>query len=279
VALTSDGRYLLAVAGSGAYVISAVKAEDGAGSAAVLGTLSGPPGNPANEVLASAAGFAFISFQNDGDVAVFDLAQAIAGGFGPAGYRGLIRLGARSEPQGMAQSPDRRWLYVTGESPDGRLYVVDMTQAETDPERAVASSAAAGCGTARVIVSADGSDVWVTDRDSNALVAFSAARLISDPAQALVARVGVGQSPLGLSFVNGGKQIVVADADLHNVPGADNLALISTQQALQGKPGALRGLISTGLVPRELATEPAGAQLVTDFGSGQLQAIDARSLP
>jgi DNA-binding beta-propeller fold protein YncE len=279
VALTADGRYLLAVEGNGAYVISVAKAEEGADSGAMLGTITGPPGNVANEVLASTAGFAFITFQNDGDVAVFNLSQAIAGGFGNAGYRGLIRLGAQSQPQGMALSPDGRWLYVTGESHDGRLYVVDTRQAEKDPLRAVRSSAAAGCASARVVVSADGSDVWVTDRDSNALVAFSAARLLSDPAQALTARVGVGQTPLGLSFVDGGKQIAVADANLHNVPGADNLALISTQQALQGNPGALLGFISTGLVPRELTTEAAGTLLVTDFGSGRLQAIDAGSLP
>ena len=30
----------------------------------------------------------------------------------------------------MAQSPDGRWLYVTGESQNGRLYVVDMSKAE-----------------------------------------------------------------------------------------------------------------------------------------------------
>jgi DNA-binding beta-propeller fold protein YncE len=89
----------------------------------------------------------------------------------------------------MAQSPDGRWLYVTGESQDGRLYVVDMHKAETDPQHdAVHSSAAAGSAPARVIVSADGSVVWVTDRDSNALVGFSSANLLTNPAHSLVAR-------------------------------------------------------------------------------------------
>jgi DNA-binding beta-propeller fold protein YncE len=180
----------------------------------------------------------------------------------------------------MAQSPDGQWLYVTGESQDGRLYVVDMKKAETDPQHAVQSSAAAGCSPARVVVSADGSDVWVTDRDSNALVAFSATELTGDPSHSLIARVAVGQTPLGLSFVNGGSEILVADANLHNVGGADNLALISTQMALQGKTGALRGFISAGRVPRELAAEPGGHTLLsTDYGSGQMQAIEVGSLP
>jgi DNA-binding beta-propeller fold protein YncE len=131
-----------------------------------------------------------------------------------------------------------------------------------------------------VIVSGNGSDVWVTDRDSNALVAFSASELISDPSRALIAKVGVGETPLGLSFVNGGSAILVADANLHKVGGADNLALISTQMALQGKKTALQGFISTGRVPRELAAEPGGQTLLsTDYGSGQLQAIEVGSLP
>ena len=280
-AITPDGQYVLAAEGSGAYVISAARAEAGDGAGAIVGTLAGPPGNPSNEVAVSADGkFAFITFQNDGEVAVFNLREAIAGGFGQAGFKGFIQLGAASEPQAMAQSPDGRWLYVTGESQNGRLYVVDESKAESEPQHALQSSAAAGCAPARVIVSADGTDVWVTDRDSNALVAFSAARLLSDPARSLIARVSVGQTPLGLSFVHGGNEIIIADADLRGASGADNLALISTQQALQGRAGAVRGFITTGVKPRELAVEPGGKTLLsTDFGSGQLQAIDLGSLP
>jgi DNA-binding beta-propeller fold protein YncE len=232
-------------------------------------------------VLVSPGGqFAFITFQHHGDVAVYDLPAAIAGGFGHAGYRGLISLGAGAEPQGMAASPDGRWLYVTGESQAGRLYVLSMHEAETDPGHAVQSSAAAGCAPARVIVSADGADVWVTDRDSNALVAFSAAKLLTDPAHSLIARVRMGQTPIGLSFVNGGKAIMVADANTRGVPGASNLALVSTQLALQANSAALRGFITAGRVPRELALVPSGKTLLSsDYGSGQVQAVDTASLP
>jgi serine/threonine protein kinase/DNA-binding beta-propeller fold protein YncE len=277
--ITSNGTYLLAATGSGAYVISTARAEAGDGSGAVLGKLAGPPGNPSNEVAVSPDNkFVFITFQNQGDVAVFDLAEAIAGGFGQAGFKGLIQLGSASDPQAMAVSPDGRWLYVTGESQNGRLFVVDLQKAETDPAHAVHSSAAAGCAPARVIT--DGTNVWVTDRDSNALVAFSAAKLLSDPGHSLIARVSTGQTPIGLSFINGGNEIMVADANTRGVQRADNLALFSTQLALQDKNSALKGFISTGQVPRELALEPGGKTLLwTDNGSGQLQAIDTGSLP
>jgi len=280
-AITRDGQYLLAAEGSGAYVISVKKAEAGNTRGAVIGTLAGPPGNPANEVSVSPDGrFAFITFQNAGDVAVFNLQEAIAGGSGHSGYQGLIQLGPKSDPQAMADSPDGRWLYVTGESQAGRLYVVDMRKAETDPQHAVYMSAAAGAAPARVIVSADGSVVWVTDRDSNALVAFSAAKLLTNPSQSLIARVSVGQNPIGLAFVNDGREIVVADADSIKRPGEGNLALINTQTALQTRGrGALIGYIPAG-TPRELALEPGGKTLLaTDNKSGQLQAVDVGSLP
>jgi serine/threonine protein kinase/sugar lactone lactonase YvrE len=277
LAITPDGQYLLAASGSGAYVISVPEAEAGDGGA-VLGTLPGPSGNPSNEVLVSADGkLAFITFQNHGDVAVFNLQQAIGGGFGQAGFLGLVQLGTGSQPQGLAESPDGHWLYVTGESQQGRLYVVDMSKVATDPQHAVASSAAAGCAPARVI--AKGDDVWVTDRDSNTLVAFSAAKLLSDPSHSIIARVSVGQTPIGLSFVDGGQDILVADTNTRGAPRPGNLALVSTQLALQGSGNALVGFLPSGTKPREVGMTPGGVLLVTENGSGQLQAIDAGSLP
>jgi len=121
--------------------------------------------------------------------------------------------------------------------------------------------------------------VWVTDRDSNALVAFSAAELANKVQHPLVAKVTVGQKPIGLSFVNGGREIMVADANSGGLPGADNLVLVSTQLALHGKSGALSGFIPTGQQPRDLALEPDGTTLLsTDTKSGQLLAINVRSL-
>ena len=43
-----------------------------------------------------------------------------------------------------------------------------------------------------------------------------------------------GRTPIGLSFIKGGTQIMVADANLNDVAGGYTLALVSTQRALQG---------------------------------------------
>jgi DNA-binding beta-propeller fold protein YncE len=277
-AITGDGRYLLAAEGSGAYVINVRQAV--AGNGAVMGSITSPNGIQSVEVSISPDDrFVFITLQNSAEMAVFDLRKSMASGYGQSGFIGFVPLGPA--PVGIAQSPDGNWLYVTSERPDGKLYVISTHLAETDPAHAVRSAVAVGCGPARVLASPDGKDVWVSDRDSNALVAFSAARLLTSPSASLIARVSVGQNPIGLAFVQGGREIVVADANLHKLAGADNLALVSTEKALRGQDrGALLGYIPSGLVPRELAVEPGGKTLLsTDNNSGQLQVIDVGSLP
>ena len=209
-------------------------------------------------------------------MAVFDLRKSLAEGFGQSGLVGTVPVG--QDPVGIAQSPDGRWLYVAQEGTqtppaEGRLYVLSASRAETDPGKAVQTSAVAGCGPARVIVSGNGDEVWVTDRESNALVAFSAAKLLTKPEHSLIARVNVGQNPIGETFIR-------ADANLSNYPGAYTLTLVSTQAALQGGSGAVLGVLpSSGQMPRELGLERGGTLLVSDSGSGQLQVIDTGSLP
>lgn len=138
---------------------------------------------------------------------------------------------------GLAVSPDGRWLYATseigvasqhatslrastasapttagaaalstgagpcpgtiaGEAP-GTLSVINLRRAESDPAHSVAVTVNAGFQPVRVITSADGTQVWVTARASDDLLCFSAARLVSAPADALVAAVRVGEAPVG----------------------------------------------------------------------------------
>jgi DNA-binding beta-propeller fold protein YncE len=283
-ALTHDGNYLLAAAGSGAYVINVKEAEAGK-SGAALGRLTSPGGMGAVEVSISPDGdFAFITLQDSSEMAVFNLPKSLAGGFGQSGFVGMVPLGA--DPVGIAQSPDGRWLYVAQENEptpipvEGKLYVLSMSAAETHPTAAVRSSVTAGCGPARITVSANGSDVWVTDRESNALVVFSADKLLSNPADSIIARVNVGQTPIGVTFIRGGTEIMVADSNLNHVRGADTLTLVGTQRVLQGGgAAAVLGFLPSGQTPREFGLEPGGTLLVTDNSSGQLQAIDTGSLP
>jgi DNA-binding beta-propeller fold protein YncE len=279
-ALTPDGRYLLAASGSGAVVVRVARAEHGrAGS--VLGTLASPGGAGAVEVALSRDGrFAFVTLQGSGTLAVFNLAAALASGLRDSGFVGDVHLGVN--PIGITMARNGQWLYVTAQKRDpgadqGTLSVINVRRAESDPARSVQGTASAGCDPGRVITTSGGSTVWVTARASNALLAFSAARLRSDPARALIAKVRVGSAPIGLTALAGGRRILVANSGLHQARLA-SLGVIDVPAALAGRP-ALVGVIGAGVLPREFAVEPGGrTALVTNSVSHQLEAVNVSQL-
>lgn len=308
-AVTPDGKYLLVADGAGAVVLSVARAEAGT-AGAVLGTFAvraktgGPPGGAIEVTVSPDSRFAFVTLEYDQEAAVFNLAAALAHGFGPAAYVGAIPLGQSTV--GMAVSPDGRWLYATsevaarsqhpvtfgspggcqghvpgagqGEQP-GTLTVVDLHRAETDPAHSVTATVEAGHQPVRVVTAADGTQVWVTARASDDVLCFSAARLADDPAHALVAIVRVGSEPVGLAAVRGGTLLVVADSNRFAADGqAASLSVVSVSAALAGRP-AIVGDIRTGLFPRDMALSPDGTLLVSDFASSQVQAIATASLP
>ena len=283
-AFTHNRQYLLVAGDSGMTVFRVRDLE--AGLTAPVGSLTSPGGKGALQVVPSPDDkFAFVALQNSGNVAVFNLHKALTAGFGPADFVGMIPM--RSDPTGMAASPDGRYLYVVSglagtalQSGMGTLAIVDMRKAETSPESSVVKVDNAGCGPARVLASPDGKYVWVTSGGGNALEAFSAGKLLSDPRHALVAKVAVGQIPLGLALVNNGTRMVVADSNRDTVgTSTADLMVVDVDKALAGKP-ALVGTIKSGLAPRQFALEPNGKTLlVTNTGSGQVEAVNVGQLP
>ncbi len=286
--LTHNGRYLLiADAQSGAMVVSVARAQSGARDA-LLGTLSPPKlgrGFGAIEVSSSLDDrFAFVSVEYSSEVAVYDLHAALADDFKRSAFIGTIPLGRAVV--GQALSPDGRWLYVTSEisrqgpGPQGTLSVIDVARAERDPGASVVATAGAHCGPVRVAVTPDGSTVWVTARETDQLLAFSAARLRSNPAHALLAAVRVGAAPVGLAVVDRGRRIVVADSNRFSRPGQRaELTIVDARAALAGMP-ALLGTIPAGVFPREMSLEANGKTLlVGNYASGQLEAVDLAQLP
>jgi hypothetical protein len=282
--VTSDGRYLIAAGGSGAVVVSVAAAEQGTGNP-VLGTLTSPHGSGAVGVLLSPDGrFLFVTLQNSTTIAVFDFAQALQSGFSTSGFKGFIPLG--DQPVGMRTSLDGQWLYATsfrrtpGHGPaEGTLSVISMATAETNPAKSVRTTVNAGCSPARIQTQKATNTVWVTARDSNALLGFSASKLVSDPAHALLAVVRVGPGPIGLTPV-GTDRFVIADSNQASPShAAGNLAVVSTVNALAGKPAVL-GIIPAGGQPHQLTqSEHNTILLVTNQVTGQLQALKIADLP
>jgi DNA-binding beta-propeller fold protein YncE/tRNA A-37 threonylcarbamoyl transferase component Bud32 len=283
-ALTHNQQYLLVAGGDGMTVFRVGDLESGL--TAPVGSLAAPGAAGALQVLTSPDDkFAFVVNQDSGNVAVFNLRKALTTGFGPDDFVGMIPT--RSDPTGITASPDGRYLYVVSglasnaiQSGMGTLAIVGMHKAETTPESSVIKIDDAGCGPARVITSPDGKDVWVTAGGGNALEAFSAAKLLSDPSHALIARVAVGEIPLGMVLVSNGMRMVVADSNRDgSSSAAANLAVIDVAKALAGKPAVL-GTIKSGRAPRQFALEPNGKTLlVTNTGSGQVEAVNVGHLP
>jgi DNA-binding beta-propeller fold protein YncE len=296
VALTGDGRYLLVAHGNGATVVSVARAESGTPHP-VLGVLSEPAralrtGGSAIEVTSSPDGhYMFVSLESGSQIAVYNLRAALADHFAGANYVGSVPVGLL--PVGMAVSPDGRWLYATSEiatrklhpglgyqGTHGTLSVISVATAERDPGDAVLATVSAHCSPVRVALSPNGSTVWVTARGDNQLLAFSAARLRSDPTHALLAEVRVGQAPVGLAVVGGGRQLVVADSNRFNAPTEHgSLTVVDAAAALAHQPAVL-GTIRTGSFPREMSLEPDGRTLlVGNFASRQLEAVNVSALP
>jgi DNA-binding beta-propeller fold protein YncE len=298
VTITPDGKYLLAADNAGVAVLSVARAESGA-AGAVLGTLSAPAGSGpggAIEVAASPDGrFAFVTLEDSQQAAVFNLGAALSRGFGLADYVGSIPL--ELAPVGITVSPGGRWLYATSEiaargtgaakpvaGPGGALSagtltVIDLRRAETDPAASVVATVDAGCQPVRVTTAADGTQVWVTARASDDLLCFAAARLVSDPKRALVATVRVGEAPVGLAAVRGSSLVLVADSNRFGASGASSdLDVVNVAAALAGRP-AVVGHVRAGLFPRDMTLAADGTLLVSNFDSGQVEAVGVATIP
>jgi DNA-binding beta-propeller fold protein YncE len=282
-ALTLDGQHLLVTSGNGLAVFRVSDLEHGAASP--VGALSSPGQKHAVEVAVTPDGrYALVTYQGTMNVGVFNLQRALHKGFSSADLVGLIPVG--STPIGVTVARNGGLAYVTSgprkpsASRTGVVNVIDMAKAETRPATAVVKMVSAGCKPSRVLLSADGQQLWVTAGGSNMLLGFSAPKLLSDPGHALLARVPVGPLPLGLTFVNQGSRIVVADSDRDNQPDVGpSLAVVDVHKALAGQP-ALLGYVPTGTTPRQFALVPNGSTLlVTNTNSGQLESLNAAKLP
>jgi DNA-binding beta-propeller fold protein YncE len=226
---------------------------------------------------------AFVTEEDARQAAVFNLHRALTQGFSRQDLVGDIPLGLA--PVGLAVSPDGHWLYATSEqAPElggetGTLTVINMARAQTDTAGSVAGTVTAGCNPVRVITSADGRDIWVTARASDDLLCFSASAPRGNPAHALLAVVRVGEAPVGLRLVRNGTLIVVADSNRFIVRGATaSLSVVNVAAALAGRP-AVTESIPAGLFPREMALVPGGQHLlVTNYASGQLEAVSVPSV-
>jgi DNA-binding beta-propeller fold protein YncE len=280
MAVSPNGRDLVAAGGSGASVFSVSRIEqpNSAASSWLLGTFSSR-GQGAIEAAASPDGdYVFVSLENSDQLAVFNLKKAERSGFGSSDLVGYVPMGVA--PVGMAISPNGRYLYATSEAStktgtEGTLTTIDLRRAEEQPSRSVVSMVWAGCSPVRVV--ATRSSVYVTARESDELLEFSASHLASHPATALIGQVQVGEAPVGVALANHDRTVVIADSNRFNANGVtSNLAIV----AVEKKSLQLAGYVGAGDFPRDMAVSPDGTTVViSDYGSGDVEEVDVATLP
>ncbi|MGH9030423.1 MAG: beta-propeller fold lactonase family protein [Acidimicrobiales bacterium] len=277
LALTPDGHYLVAAAGSGAVVfdVANIERRHSRSSSWVIGHFRSK-GQEAIEVAVSPDGkYVFVTLEDSDDLAVFDLRAALRKGFHRSDLVGTVPLGVA--PVGMALSPDGRYLYVTSEGrSEGTLTTLDISMAERSPSRSIVSTVDAGCSPVRVV--ATSTYVYVTARGSDSVLEFQAADLVDDPAAALLNEVQVGETPVGLALVEQDRALVVSDSDRFAAPGQGaDLAFVSI-----GSGGSLQleGYLSSGSFPRDMAASRNGRWLVvSNYLSSQVEIVDLSTLP
>ncbi len=172
LALTPDGKTLLVAASDRYAALSAVAAaRDEKPQVAYL--VNRHAGGAIEVVSSNDGSFAFFTNERDDSIGVVKIDET-SDATPRLSYHG--RVPTDHAPVGLALSPDGKYLYVTSElasgrprscingRPQGSVAVVDVAAAETTPERAVVSSADAGCSPVRVAASPDGRLVWVTQR-------------------------------------------------------------------------------------------------------------------
>ncbi|KAK5681287.1 hypothetical protein LTS10_007049 [Elasticomyces elasticus] len=290
IVLSSDGRHVLVTAFSTWLIIVDVARAVLGAPDAVVGAVNGSliAGNSAVEVAITKddrqENPSPLSNAKNGTIEVFELYGLKRTGGVSGRSVGYLTLGVG--PVGMVLSLDGRYLYATSEGPNkattpqGTLSTIDVETLKHDPSKALLSTVIAGCGAVRVIISGDGAILWVTVRESNHVVAFDRAKLVSCPGEALLASVQVGTSPVGLVLIRNDTRILTADSNrFRSINTTSGISVVDVQAALRGEAADL-GQISSGIFPRELAVSPDGKTVLMGvYGSNKIQAIDVATLP
>ncbi|MDP8254598.1 MAG: YncE family protein [Candidatus Alcyoniella australis] len=97
------------------------------------------------------------------------------------------------DTRGIAFSPDGRWAYICSRVPDA-LLVIDTEKIPNQPDEAIWRIIPMWDSPSGVAVSADGSEIWVTNFDSECLIVVDAQTLD------VIARIDVGRGPYDVAL-------------------------------------------------------------------------------
>lgn len=295
--LTHDGHLLAAAVMDGVLFLDVARMLEGAGDP-VVGRIHGGPGSIYVNVTPDDA-LLFVADETGATITVVDLGRARGGGFAADAVIGRIPVGVA--PIALPVSADGRWLYGTSQraaeswgwpvackregsadpqpvGPQGAIVVIDVARARVDPASAVVSRVPAGCSPVRAVLEPEGEVLWVTARNSDALLAFDASRLVAHPSRALLGSVPVGPSPVGVAVFKHGRRVVVANSNRFAPdPLQPQTLTVVDARRLEHGGDAVMATVPAGAFPRELAVSPDGRTLfVANFLSSTIEVVGLR---
>jgi DNA-binding beta-propeller fold protein YncE len=310
IALTHDGKMLCVGSFSGPVrFIDVEKLISGApDSDVVLGSFRDSHFGGTNGAAVTADdAYLFLEQWNTAWISVIDLKKARTQGFQSSAIIGGIPTDGW--PNGLALSPDNRRLYVvtkgtdrqnlpieckgkggsaanSGPTPVGALLAIDVSRAISIPESSVVASVSAGCDPGRVVVSADGNTAYTASREDDYILAFDMRPIRNGSAPVVIGRIPVGPTPVGVTLIDGGKKIVVAnsngieyDSIQARSTNKDTLSVIDAGRVAAGSASVL-GVLPAGTSPRNLSVTTDGRTLlVPNLNSLTLELIDLDRLP
>jgi YVTN family beta-propeller protein len=301
IAMTRDGT-MLVVADDG-YVAFVDTSAAIASKPAILGYIQDLDGDPEDNDPGSAYvnvssddRFAFVSDEQNDTITVIDLARTRRSGFSRAAIVGAIPVA--NAPIALTFSRDGRYLFTTSEiarksygwptacrpegaPPDaalenaaGAIITVDVAKATTAPAQSVIGKIPANCSPVRMAISPDGSTVWVTNRGSNTVTAYSTAHLIAGDARALVATVRVGSNPVAIAVSSDGRYILVGNTNRFG-PGGTSAGTVSV---IDAATNAIIRTIPVGNFPREFSHGSGSTLFLANYRSNTLTVFDTALL-
>lgn len=243
----------------------------------------------------------FASNERRQTISVINLAKLRSQDFKGNALLGKIPVG--SSPVALTFSRDERWLFSTsegapaqwgwprvlteenpkpGQAPgkvtEGAVIVIDVAKAKVSPESSVVAGVPAGGSPVRLALSPKGDRLFVSARNSNALLMFDTRKLVTDPRHAKLGVVKVGDSPVPVAIVADGRIAIVGNSDRFNHGKHSTLTVLDTENIEKG----LDSIVATlpcGAFPREFCLSPDGHTVfLTNFIAGTLEVISVDKL-
>jgi DNA-binding beta-propeller fold protein YncE len=275
LSLTHDGSLLAVAAEESVILLDVAKLEDTA-QEPVVATLPDAGHGAIYTQFSRDDAWLFVSEEHNSSIAVIDVATARQSqDQGKRGKAIIGRIPVGQAPVGLALAPDGATLYSTSQvlgtsgqcaperaggpaHAEGGLIVIDVARAVQDPSHAVANAIRAGCNPVRVVVSADGRSLWVSQRGSDSVMGLDTSALAPGASPGKSVSIAVGRSPVGLAIRPDGTQLWVANSDRF-ASAAGSLTLVTPANPREARPA---GSFNVGAFPRDLRFMPDGRTLV-----------------